>query len=145
MTVVVSIIKPTTCTIFSNLFLEWNSTCFGQFLCLLSGVLHCTHSKPVQHIPFLCVQCKTSGDGHRNCPKHVEFYSKNKFEKIVHLVGFIVQIYHDARSHERQTIVVLISSLFVHNDICDRSVLYSATPVGVLTNNAALLPGAFAD
>jgi hypothetical protein len=26
----------------------------------------------------------------RNCPKHVEFYSKNKFEKLVHLVGFII-------------------------------------------------------
>jgi len=35
-------------------------------------------------------------------PKHVEFYSKNKFEKLVHLVGFIVRIYHDARSPERQ-------------------------------------------
>jgi len=29
---------------FSNLFLEWNSTCFGQFLCPSSGVFHCTHS-----------------------------------------------------------------------------------------------------
>jgi len=29
----------------------------------------------------------------RNCPKHVEFYSKNKFEKLVHLVGFIVRKY----------------------------------------------------
>jgi hypothetical protein len=28
--------------------------------------------------------------GERNCPKHVEFYSKNKFEKLVHLVGFII-------------------------------------------------------
>jgi len=27
----------------------------------------------------------------RNCPKHVEFYSKNKFEKLVHLVGFIIR------------------------------------------------------
>jgi len=27
---------------------------------------------------------------------------KNKFEKLVHLVGFIMRIYHDARSHERQ-------------------------------------------
>ena len=26
----------------------------------------------------------------RNCPKHVEFYSKNKFENLVHLVGFII-------------------------------------------------------
>jgi len=34
------------------------------------------------------------------CPKHVEFYSKNKFEKLVHLVGYIIRIYHDARSPE---------------------------------------------
>jgi len=44
----------------------------------------------------------TSNDGQRNCPKHVEFYSRNKFEKLVHLVGFIVGICHDARSPERQ-------------------------------------------
>jgi len=41
------------------------------------------------HIPLLCVQWKTPNDGQRNCPKHVEFHSKNKLEKIVHLVGFI--------------------------------------------------------
>ena len=41
-------------------------------------------------------------DGQRNCPKHVEFYSKNKFEKLVHLVGFIIRIYHDVRSPERK-------------------------------------------
>ena len=29
------------------------------------------------------------------------FIPKNKFEKLVHLVGFIVRIYHDARSQER--------------------------------------------
>jgi len=28
-------------------------------------------------------------------------YSKNKFEKLVPLVGFIIRIYHDARSPER--------------------------------------------
>jgi len=43
-----------------------------------------------------------SDNGQRNCPKHVEFYSKNIFEKLVHLVGFIIRIYHDARSPERQ-------------------------------------------
>ena len=42
--------------------------------------------------------------GKRNGPKHVEFNSKNKFEKLVHLVGFIIRIYHDARSPERQAI-----------------------------------------
>ena len=98
-----------------------NSTCFGQFLSPSWGVFRCTHnngichtglltackqdqdwvpswpcsqavSKPVWHIPLLCVQWKTPDDGRRNCPKHVEFYSKNKFEKVVHLVGFIIRI-----------------------------------------------------
>jgi hypothetical protein len=38
----------------------------------------------------LCVQCWTPDYGQRNCPKHVEFYSKNKSEKLVHLIGFII-------------------------------------------------------
>jgi len=59
-------------------------------------------SKPVWHVPLLCVQWETPDDGQRNCPNHVEFYSKNKFEKLVHLVGFIIRIYHDARSPELQ-------------------------------------------
>ena len=42
----------------------------------------------VWHIPLLCVQWKTPDDGKSNCAKHAEFYSKNKFEKLVHLVGF---------------------------------------------------------
>jgi hypothetical protein len=33
----------------------------------------------------------TPDDGQRNCPKHVEFHSKNKFEKLLHLVGFIIR------------------------------------------------------
>ena len=33
-------------------------------------------SKPVWHIPLLYLQWKTPDDGHRNCPKHVEFPSK---------------------------------------------------------------------
>jgi len=42
-----------------------------------------------------------TGDGQRNCLKHVEFYSKNKFENLVHLVGFIIRIQHDTGSSER--------------------------------------------
>jgi len=51
------IIKPTRWTNFSNLFLEWNSTCFGEFLCPSSGVLHCTHSNVVCHTCLLTA-CK---------------------------------------------------------------------------------------
>jgi len=34
------------------------------------------------YIPLLYVQWKTPEDGQRNFPKHVEFYSKNIFEKV---------------------------------------------------------------
>jgi hypothetical protein len=58
-----------------------------------------------QHNPYvlLCVQCQIPDDGQRNYLKHVEFYTKNKFEKLVHLVGFIIRIYHNARSSECQS------------------------------------------
>ena len=49
-------------------------------------------SKPLWHIPLLCIQWKAPDDGQRNCPKHVQFYSKKKFEKLVHTVGFIIRI-----------------------------------------------------
>jgi len=39
----------------------------------------------------------------------MQFYSTNKLEKLVHLVGFIIRIYHDARSPERV--------MLVHSDI----------------------------
>jgi hypothetical protein len=51
---------------------------------------------------LLCVQYYTLDDGQKISPKHVEFYSKNKFGELVHLVGFIIRIYHDARSSEYQ-------------------------------------------
>jgi len=51
---------------------------------------------------LLCIQYWTPDNVQKTCPKHVEFYSKNEFEKLVHLVGFIVRIYHDARSSEYQ-------------------------------------------
>ena len=43
----------------------------------------------------------TPDDGQTNWPKHVEFHDKNKFVKLVHLVGFIIKeiCYDAARSH----------------------------------------------
>ena len=49
-------------------------------------------SKTLWHIPLLCVRWKTPDDGQTNCPIHVDSHSKNKFEKLVHIVGFIIQI-----------------------------------------------------
>jgi hypothetical protein len=97
------IIKPSRCTNFSNLFLEWNSTCFGQFLCPSLGLFFTVHTSSIlillascqqtcmAYTIAVCVQWKTPDDGQRNCPKHVEFHSRNKSEKLVHLVGFIIR------------------------------------------------------
>jgi len=85
------------------------STCFGQFLCPTSGVFtvhtamvyviqvcwqleRMLSAKPVWHITLLSVQWEIPDDGQRSCPKNVEFYSKNKFEKLVHLAGFSIRI-----------------------------------------------------
>ena len=49
------------------------------------------HTAMVYVIQVCCVNSeKTPDDGGRNCPKHVEFHSKNKFEKLVHIVGFVI-------------------------------------------------------
>jgi len=106
------------CTNFSNLF--WNRTLHvldsfsvhhqesstvhtaigichtGYADCLLAGS-GCSIQIPLassQHNLYvlLCVQCCTPDDGQRNCLKHVEFCSKNKFEKLVHLIGFIIRM-----------------------------------------------------
>jgi hypothetical protein len=65
-------------------------------------------NQPVWHIPLLCVKWKTPDDGQRNSPKRVEFYSKNKFEKLVHLVGFIIRIFSRCSSPGGQ--ILLLSS-----------------------------------
>ena len=38
-------------------------------------------------------------------------YSKNKFDKLVHLIGFIIRIYHDVPSPERQNCKVLFTKI----------------------------------
>jgi len=63
-------------------------------------ILHISDSSSVHYQEFFTVHtamvyaCEQDQD--------VPFYSKNTFEKRVHLVGFIKRIYHDARSPERQ-------------------------------------------
>jgi hypothetical protein len=45
----------------------------------------------------------TPDDGRNDRPKHIECYFKiNKFEKLVHIVGFTIEIYYDERSYEKK-------------------------------------------
>jgi hypothetical protein len=48
---------------------------------------------------LLSVQGITPDDGQRNCPKIVEFHFQNKFEKLVHLVGFTIRIFVTMHGH----------------------------------------------
>jgi len=45
---------------------------------------HCTHSNDICHTGSLTV-CEQDQD----CPKHGEFYSKSKFEKLLRPVGVL--------------------------------------------------------
>jgi hypothetical protein len=83
-------IKPTGCTNFSNLFLELNSTYFGQFLCPSSGVFT-VHTTNLYDIYPCCVCSEKLLMMDRGTVRNTYFHSKNKFEKLVHLVGFIIR------------------------------------------------------
>jgi len=56
---------------------------------------------------LLCVQYLTPDDGQKTFPKHIEFYSKNKFEKLVHLVGFIIRILYMFRTNNCSNHILL--------------------------------------
>jgi len=85
----------------------WNkTTCFGQFLGPSSGVFRCTRGNGICHTGY--IYSLRAGSGRisvlmllASCPKRVEFYSKNKFEKLLQLVGFILRIHYKGRSPER--------------------------------------------
>jgi len=105
------IIKPTRCINFTNFFLAWNSTCFGQFLCPSSGVYSLYTQHWYMSYRFLdsfrvgpAVYCTvyseyTLDDGQKNCPKHVEFHAINKFVKLVNLVGFVIKKFVTMSDH----------------------------------------------
>jgi hypothetical protein len=62
-----------------------------DFLSIVSSLV--LYTQQYIHM-LLCIQYWTPDDGQKTCPKHVEFYSKNKFEKLVHLVDFIIRKYY---------------------------------------------------
>jgi len=64
---------------------------------------------------MLCVESWTPDDGRKDRPKHVEWYSINS--KVVYLGEFTTEIYHDARSHERQIRHILLVSPQLHYNI----------------------------
>ena len=84
--------------------MEYNSTCFGQSLCPKSGVFHCTHSNGI------------CADSLRGGSERILHASKNKFEKLVHLVGIIMNTLNccfayeaDRTTHTRESCIAACS------------------------------------
>ena len=70
-------------------FSLYTQQCYMSY-CFVDNLRAGSCSQAVWRIPLLYVQWKTPDYGQRNCPKHVEFYSKNKCEKLVYLVGSLL-------------------------------------------------------
>jgi len=93
----ISIVKPTRCTCFSNLFyfvlaLYMFRTVFPSIIgSLRLYIQHQVYVKPSETCRVLL---------------------QNKFEKQVHLVGFTIEIYHDARPYKRQICQVTVHRSF---------------------------------
>jgi len=84
------LIKPTDAPISQIYFCQENLHVSGsssahhqEFSTVHSALVYVI--KPAWHMPVPNIQWKTSDDGQRNCPKHVEFLDKNKSGKLVHL------------------------------------------------------------
>ena len=86
-------------------------------------------AKPVWHVPLLCVQWKTPDDGQRNCPKHVEFYSKNKFEKIVHLVWFYYKNLSRCTVTWKSSTYIRVRTTYIHTYIYTYTHTYTGSEI----------------
>jgi len=125
------IIKPTRCTNFSNLF--WNRTLHvsdsfsvhhqesstvhtaigichtGYADCLLEGsgwnilILPASSQHKLYDIGIAVCTVLDSWWWPEKLPETCRVLFQNKFQKLVHLVGFIIRIYHDAWSSECQS------------------------------------------
>jgi hypothetical protein len=67
-------------------------------------------AKPVWRIPIAVCTVLDSCWWTENLSETCTVLFQNKFEKLVHLVGFIIRIYHDARSSECQILCVWANS-----------------------------------
>ena len=117
----ISIVKPTRCTIFrvywislyilrtvfpsiigsSKLYIQHQVYAIQVRWLHAGGPASMQSTNLCDIYLMLYVQPWTPDDGRKDRPKYVQWYSIKP--KIVHLVGFTVEIYHDTRSHELQT------------------------------------------
>jgi hypothetical protein len=106
------IINQIDALIYQILFWKWNSTCFGQFLCPSSGVIHCTLSNGIcsssssrillesclqTFMTYTIAECTVNNSWWwtEELSETCRVSFQNKIEKLVHLVGFIIRNGHN--------------------------------------------------
>jgi hypothetical protein len=105
------IIKRTRCTNFSNLFWEWNSTCFRQFLCPSSGLTHCKLSNGSSRT-YTIAECTVSNSWWWT--EELSETCRVSFPKWIWEISasswfYYKEICQDARSHECKIRVAMLS------------------------------------
>jgi hypothetical protein len=131
-------IKPTRCTNFSNLF--WNenlhvsdsfSVHHQEFFTVYTAMVYVIHfcrqlsSSSILILLKSCLQTcmtytivvcmvKNSWWWTDELSETYRISFQNKLEKLVHLVGFIIRNFHDARSRERKKKFLLITDYTIH-------------------------------
>ena len=96
------------------------------FLLLASGIrmelipLASSQQNPYDIYLLLCIQYQTPDDGQKTCPEHVQFCSKNRFEKLVHLFGCIIRIQGKRNKNRKSGLLTLCVSLQICHEIWGR-------------------------
>jgi hypothetical protein len=75
-----------------------------KFILFWNNTLHVSDGLSVHHQEFKTVHTATSICQTDTATCLLASRQQYLFEKLVHLVGFIIEIYHDARPYERQTL-----------------------------------------
>ena len=97
-------------------------TGFADCLLAESGFILIPLASGQQNLYYIPIAMYTVPDSWwwtENLSETWDFYSKNKFEKLVLLVGFIIRLYHNARSSECQ-ILLLINNYCIQALCCVR-------------------------
>jgi hypothetical protein len=104
----------------------------------------------IRHIPLLSVQGITPVDGQRDGPKHVKFHFQNKFEKLVHLVDFIVRKFVTMHGHMnvkkkstpsfRKKEYITLAACLLSNSSVTRASLVHVGTLGTLIIYCSLKP-----
>jgi hypothetical protein len=100
------ILRLVWCDVWNVSWISWYKGLYSPGLCSeISSmgcwsvwICSCSYGSSIE----LLLICFSRDDGHKRCPKHVQFRDKINFGYLMHLVGYLYEAYHGARSLEHK-------------------------------------------